>query len=193
MSPFKTFQRLPSKTTGSCLYCLKRLFWASMLIMHAAPIHAVTLQAMNASQGSFFAESLWSLLGLGLSAILFVLKVADVSWLRRNPGMRSALASTLVVALIHVGVIEHSSTADKFSPIAPIGVTIVATILADAPRTFRRSVRASWLRITQHCGEKFSLLTLRTWRGWINDCFRQCLSWFRASMPARAPPCAMSV
>ncbi len=193
MSPYDTLKQQSSKTTVSWRYCLKRLFWASMLIMHATPIHALALQVIHSSNSSAVAASLWSLLGLGLSAIFFVLKVADVSWLRRNPGWRSTVASALIIALIHVGVLAHSSTMNNYSPVAPIGVIVLATFLTETPRAFRRSARSLWLRLSGNHGQCFSLAMFRTWQGWINYHFQQCQSWFRTCLSARAPPCAMPI
>lgn len=191
MSLYNTLQRQPSKSISSWLYYLKRLFWASMLLMHAAPIHALSLQAIHSTTSPAFMQTLWSLLGLGLSAIFFVLKVADVSWLRRNSGWRSAVASTMVVALIHVGVLAHSSSTNRFSQITPVGVVVLAAIMTDGPRSLRRSARMLWPRLLRHCGELFSLNLLRAWLGWINHHFSQCQRWFRTYLAARAPPALM--
>ncbi len=191
MSSISILRRISGRTAFSWLYCLKRLFWAVMLILHTAPIHAVTLRALQSSNNQAVVESWWSLIGLGLSAIFFVLKVADVSWLRRNPGWRSAVASTMIVAVVHVGVLERLSPAISLSQATPIGVIMFATLMTDMPRALRGTLRSLWRQFSQRCGEQFNLAVLPAWRGWIDYHFHLCQHWFRLCLPARAPPALM--
>ncbi|GEM_PF-1338419 len=79
----------------------RRLFWAVMLLGHAPAL-------LLAWQGVLAGEASWLRLAvLALSEIIFLLKLADVSWLRVRPGRGSVLAVSMAVVLLHAGVLRH--------------------------------------------------------------------------------------
>lgn len=86
----------------------RRLFWFALLLMHGAAVPSL-LQILR--QGGEFATVLpvgARVAAMTFSAAFFALKVLDVRWLRLCPGWRSVVAAIVVVALLHVGVIDRA-------------------------------------------------------------------------------------
>lgn len=85
----------------------RRGFWAAMLALHV-----LALPSLVDSAGSADALAQLSLVpriaGLTLSAIFFVLKVFDVSWLQMRSSRHAWVAAILIIGLLHVGVIDRA-------------------------------------------------------------------------------------
>lgn len=129
---------------------IKRAFWLFMLVLHIGAIRS-TWSVLDGLSGD--AEKLFSgfrffaLLG---SAIFFVLKIADVTWLRLKPGWRSTVSSLLIVALIHVNVVERAAAGEPVSPPPPLSAILFVALLIDVEAVRRRSVRL-WNAIARVC------------------------------------------
>jgi hypothetical protein len=81
---------------------LKRGFWGMMIVTHLPAVWAVWTGLFVGDEAR---PDPIRLAGLTLTTIFFGLKFADVAWLRFRPGLRSVIALTLVVAILHVGVL----------------------------------------------------------------------------------------
>ena len=83
------------------------LFWFCLLLLHVPAVPSVWEEVAAGGDAAPF----WAVLrlaGLCASAVFFVLKVIDLPWLRLKPGPRAAVTAVLIVALLHVGVIERT-------------------------------------------------------------------------------------
>jgi len=69
-------------------------------------------------------------LALGLSACFFVLKLADVTWLRLRPGWRPFIVSLSVMALLHVNVARRAVDGElDYSPASMAALLFVGTLV----------------------------------------------------------------
>lgn len=84
---------------------LRRIFWAAMLGLHLGPI-AACWRSLAAAEAAPAAIRLGILL---TAAVFFALKVADVPWLRVKPGWRTWVASSIVIALLHLGAVDRAA------------------------------------------------------------------------------------
>ena len=104
--------RQPNKTPGvskpNRWLSADRLFWCSMLVVHAAALPAVWGSVALAGGSDGEVVALVRLLGLLASSAFFVLKLVDVSWLRLKPGWRSMATAILLIGLLHVGVLDRA-------------------------------------------------------------------------------------
>jgi hypothetical protein len=108
-----------------------------MLAMHLVPI--LTLSGFVGGEVAG-PDRILRLLMLLASAGFFGLKIIDVSWLRVKPGWRSTVVSLLVVALLHLGVLERSTGADLISPLPASQMVMLAGGVA-AAEVLRRVMR----------------------------------------------------
>jgi hypothetical protein len=83
--------------------CLARLFWTSLLLLHVPALLSLAAQIGHAP-GDSCLSLLVRLAGLSLSALLFLLKMVDVPWLRLPSGWRRAAAAVALIGVIHTGV-----------------------------------------------------------------------------------------
>lgn len=105
---------------------LGRVFWLALLLMHVAALPmAVSALAAPADIASQVVTGL-RFAGLVLSIVAFVLKIIDVRWLRIAPGWRSVVLAVLVVALLHVGVVERAMHGDAMFDPAHLGLVLIA-------------------------------------------------------------------
>lgn len=114
-----------------------RIFWMGMLGMHLIPI--LTLSGLVGGEAGG-PDRILRLALLLASAAFFALKIVDVRWLRVKPGWRSTVMSLLVVALLHVGVLERSAGVDLHSPIPASQMIMLAGGVA-AAEMLRRIIR----------------------------------------------------
>ncbi len=113
---------------------VERLIWASFFAAHAYWFFAGLLR------GTLGFESAVT---ITLSNVFFALKIADVAWLRVNWTARSLLAATLVVLLLHVGVVERAGGAA--TDWLPTSLTLMSALAwMEWPR-----LAGHWQRITQ--------------------------------------------
>lgn len=165
-----------------------RLLWALMLLIHMGAIPAVwsTLLAPE-EQATRFAP-VFRLVGLVLATIFCGLKTIDVGWLRLKPGWRSGVSTTLVIALLHVSIIERIEQDNiAFSP-AHLGVFLIAGAIVES-QTVRRALR--------HLAHKLATSNpLRTMRDQLASLAPACQRRFdphldphwRGPCTSRAPP-----
>lgn len=114
-----------------------RAFWVGMLAVHLVPI--LTLSGLLGGEAGS-PDRILRLLMLLASAGFFGLKIIDVSWLRVNPGWRSTVVSLLVVALLHLGVLERSTGVDLINPLPASQMVMLAGGVA-AAEVLRRVMR----------------------------------------------------
>ena len=104
----------------------RRLFWLVMLLFHFGAIRAAWSALFGDSTQADWAIGGLRLFVLVASAAFFTLKMADVACLRLRPGWRSLIASLVVVALLHVNVLDRAAASD--SPYAPAPVVVLALV-----------------------------------------------------------------
>lgn len=109
---------------------LMRLGWASLVLVHLFPIAKVFGPALYGQT-----EALLSLLTLLASTVFFVLKAADVAWLRLPKTAASRVAFVLIVALLHREAIGPS--VEELASVAATA-TVVWTHRVDLARGLRR-------------------------------------------------------
>lgn len=137
-----------STTSGSqdgspILRASKRLFWLVMLLFHVGAIRAAWSGLFDPT-----AAPDWALGGIRLavliaSAAFFALKIADVAALRLKSGWKPLVASIVVVALLHVNVLERAVESDSpYSP-APIAAMAIVGALVESSTLRRGLVRLS--------------------------------------------------
>ena len=113
--------------------------WLAMLLLHGPGLVSAfgTL-----AQGVEFGALLRAV-GLSLSAGLFVLKIADVPWLRMHANWRSAVAATVVIALMHVGVARRVVSGELVFTPQEVGAVLC---LGTVHEVVRQRRRVAWLR-----------------------------------------------
>ncbi|MCC7293749.1 MAG: hypothetical protein IT449_16955 [Phycisphaerales bacterium] len=103
------------------------MFWASALLVHLCAVPSILRHFSIAFvEGEYAAPALRALL-LILSAAFFVLKILDLPALRFRGGPRSLFCAGLIVALLHLGILERSQ--ESQNPLLPVraGVVLFAT------------------------------------------------------------------
>lgn len=90
----------------------RRLFWFALLLLHGAAIPSLWAAISRGGEIGTLLPLTVRIAGMSASAAFFVLKIADVSWLRLNGGWRSVVAAVLVVAVLHVGVLDRALHGD---------------------------------------------------------------------------------
>ena len=149
-----TIRRLNGKQNESAPVVV-RLFWLALLLLHFPAIVSLTLSQFDA-WGPLQTSEIVRLAGMSLSAAFFSLKVADVRCLRLRPGWRSFVTAAIVVALIHVGVVERAASGDLEVDPAQFGLVCVLGTLSGADQT-RQRLRlrlAAALRVLAACGNE---------------------------------------
>jgi len=108
-----------------------------MLALHLVPILTLSGLAGGETGGP---DRVVRLVMLLASAGFFALKVIDVSWLRVKPGWQSTVVSLLVIALLHVGVLERS-TGVNVVDVLPASQLVMLAGGAAAAEVLRRVIR----------------------------------------------------
>lgn len=98
-----------------------RAAWAVMLALHAPALAAAWVSVFAQPSGVV------RCLSLSISAAFFILKIADVSWLRMRHDRRAIIAMVTALALIHAGVPAHWGAAD--APAPPMAALAAGTTL----------------------------------------------------------------
>jgi len=97
---------------------LKRAFWLFILVFHVGAIRSAWFVLAGMSSDADWLSSGFRFLALIGSAVFFALKIADVSWLRLRPGWRSTVSSLVIVALLHVSVVNRAVEGElSYSPV----------------------------------------------------------------------------
>lgn len=109
----------------STFHWSRRVFWFCLLLLHVPAVPSVWEEVAAGGDAAPF----WAVLrlaGLCASAVFFVLKVIDLPWLRLKPGPRAAVTAVLIVALLHVGVVERTIQAETELSPARAGLVLFA-------------------------------------------------------------------
>lgn len=83
-----------------------RALWLGLLLFHVPLLVGSFGRALDVGG----AAEIIRVAAVGLSVVFFVLKLADVAWLRLSPGRRSWIAATVCVLLLHTDVIRRNHT-----------------------------------------------------------------------------------
>jgi hypothetical protein len=121
-----------------------------LLLTHVWAIGSAwsTLETESGSDGWFSLAV--RLFALSASAVFFILKIADVRWLRLKPGWRSMTTALIVVGLLHVSVLERELEGRSVLPPGPVGLVLcVGTLMGLEAEGLRRLLRR--LMVTQGC------------------------------------------
>lgn len=132
--------RLAGACHPSCT-SVRRLFWVGLFLLHAVGLRlAWGRSTQDGGSGAAAVE----LFGLSLSLFFFALKIADVGFLRLNPGWRSFVAASAIVALLHVNVLNRAAEGRALAPVAEIPwAQVVGTVLVlELARRVARHLRA---------------------------------------------------
>jgi len=172
---------------GTGWFCAGRLFWLSMFVLHGMALLSLW-PALAAENG--FAEQLGTLarlMGLSVSASFFALKIVDVPWLHLRPGWRSVVAAIVVIALLHVAVVDRALGSEQPFDAGRLGIVLfVGTV-------WQFDLLARVLRLVVAL-----LMPLRVWRTHRSDtCLHRVweavfhpadLVYISSSTGPRAPP-----
>lgn len=123
----------PLRHFGSASRTAGRVFWASMIIVHA-PILITSWRSFLTIDWD--AGRLATCIALTISLIFFVLKFHGVSFLRFRASPRSWVAVLLVLSLMHADTLSHEVAA----LMVPGCTTVMATTLL-AEKLFRKNRR----------------------------------------------------
>jgi hypothetical protein len=160
-----------------------RLLWAVVLLLHAP----ATLNAFSAlwrlESGEISPSSLLTLAG---SNLFFILEIAFASSLRLLSSRRNLLVFFLIIAILHVGVVERSVASHAASPaLAP---TLLATAVGAACwRRILQFLQALLGSQVEHDPRPRRLTDFRSLPAGLPARRQSALAWLCA--PLRAPPC----
>jgi hypothetical protein len=159
-----------------------KLFWVSMLACHMPAWIGACASALD---GEF---RLLGCAGLTLTQAFFVLKLADVRWLRFGADRRTTVGLVAVVALLHAGVLErtvgHVAEAELAGEFA-----VLSGGLATAAALLLRAVRSPERRRAHHAARRARVATQHALSA-IRQAFLPArhLLLERACLVNRAPP-----
>lgn len=166
-----------------------RLGWLLMLVVHVGAILESWRALLGGPAGAGTGALLRALALSGLAAF-FVLKFIDVRWLRLAGGWRSKVAATIVVALLHVGVVERATGIEADLSPAHVGVVLFVAGAVDSRRLLRLTsalrrlfIRVFFRIVPQWAAEQFAQLADHEQRSILARAHLNAL-------PLRAPPCA---
>jgi hypothetical protein len=110
---------------------LKRAFWVFILVLHVGAIRSTWFVLDGMSDNAEWLSSWFRFLALIGSAVFFALKIADVSWLRLRPGWRSFISSLVIIALLHVNVLDRATKGElSYSP-THLGIVLCVGTLVE--------------------------------------------------------------
>ena len=132
---------LPSFRGRNAVALVKRVGWLGILFVHLGAIRSAALNVFAAPGGAVPPDSGLRLLALSAAAIFFALKFADVPWLRLKRSWRSAVASLVIVALLHVNAVQRLAAGERISSSSPLSAVLFVAVLVDVEAVRRRGVR----------------------------------------------------
>ncbi len=166
------------------------MFWAVLLLAHLGALRSEweALAAISGLNG--WGTSVLRSLALFASAAFFVLKIADVRWLRLQPGWRSVVASLVVIGLLHLNVLERVTRTDLSNGPAPLGIVLFVATLIESDRLRRAlrripSIADAALRLPMHPRRFVCGLTGPAWEQATGP---RLLRIITRDAPLRAPP-----
>ena len=113
------------------------LFWLAMFLLHVPGLLASLEALLTGSTSDLFLAGV-RVVGLSLSAGFFLLKMADVAWLRLRPGWRSFVAALIATAVLHVGMLERAVDSELACSPAQMGVVLFVGAAGQAVRLGKR-------------------------------------------------------
>lgn len=119
---------------------LRTLFWVILLAAHLLAVPSIVDGLAGVRASRELAAPLLRAVWLAASAAFFLLKIADVPWLRFTPGRKSVLSAALAIALFHAVVIERSD-ADSGGAVPRAGLVVLVGSLPWWFRAARNAVR----------------------------------------------------
>ncbi len=128
-SGFRWFSVIRCRSVAHSGTAFARLMWVAMLVFHALAIPSLVSSFSSATVFAEFIGPVMRLVALVLSAAFFILKIVDVECLRLNGDWRSIVCIVVLVALVHVGVIDRALGSDLASDNAHIGFVIFAGMI----------------------------------------------------------------
>lgn len=164
-----------------------RLGWTLLLALHLFSLVSALAWKQEA-EPTAAADTLVCCVALLGSIGFFILKIADVSWLRLRPGVHSWVAVTAVVALMHVNAVEravlHGNTTSPLTFVAMLAGGSVIDAGA-ARRSGLLWLSTFWSSVPQR---PRTPMMVRRWSGWFDNAWalRHCFLAFLGS--PRAPP-----
>jgi hypothetical protein len=119
---------------------VKRAGWLGIFFIHLGAIRSAALNVYASAGVASRPDSGLRLFALSIAAIFFALKFADVPWLRLKHGWRSAIASLVIVALLHVNAVQRLADGESMSSPTPLSAVLFAAVLVDVGTVRRRGL-----------------------------------------------------
>jgi hypothetical protein len=168
---------------------LRRLFWLALLLVHAWTLPSLVADAGRAAEVSAQVGLFARIFGLSLSAAFFGLKILDWPALRMRSGWRSWVTALVIVAVMHVGVMDRALTGEFLFEPSHLGLVFFVGTLWQF-ETIRNGLRhlAALSRRPQMC-RSFGRPLGPGWR-WIDLPAVYSRVFVPAFVGPRAPPFA---
>ncbi len=131
---------LPLFHHRNLLAIVKRAFWLGMLVLHLGAIRSAAPTVFASAGVASPPDGGLRLFALSIAAIFFALKFADVPWLRLKRGWRSAIASLVIVALLHVNAVQRLAAGERMSSPTPLSAVLFAAVLVDVGAVRRQGL-----------------------------------------------------
>jgi len=167
-----------------------RTFWTGMLVLHVGAIRSVWLGLHTpGAEGDTVAGAV-RVATLGLSVVFFLLKIADVRWLRLKPGWRSTVSAIVVVAVLHISVLDRASRREIYYSPAHLGFVLCIGTLLEV-EGLRRMLRRTppWIDRVLNAGRReHSVTPAYSCTAWEDARKPDSLKVIRRDRPPRAPP-----
>lgn len=156
--------------------------WAVLLLAHLPGLVSAAL-----ALGGDGADWL-RVFAFAITNALFLLKLADVPWLRVPESARARIGLIVAVAVLHAGAIERSARSLEISDETPFDVVVAGGVLAAVLTTFRPRInRTSTPRTRPQRRSERSEVTAQTERTRLLPP-PLLIRFLRIALPDRAPP-----
>ena len=122
------------------LAIVRRAFWLGMLVLHVGAIRSAALTVFASTGVASPPDGGLRLFALSIAGIFFAFKFVDVPWLRLKRGWRSAVASLVIVALLHVNAVQRLAAGETMSSPTPLSAVLFVAVLVDVGAVRRRGL-----------------------------------------------------
>lgn len=130
---------------------LRRAFWVFMIVLHVMFVRSAWASMHLGLEGATLFDAAVRIGGLCLSLLFFLLKLADVAWLRLKPGWRSMLVSLVLVVFVHANVLEQAAQDDWHAAPVKLGAVVGLAAVVAAERCLKQFVR-TWATFVRSLG-----------------------------------------